>query len=467
MKRAAAVYTALAALQRGLALLLLPFLTRAMSVEEFGATSILAAGYALFVILLSFAFEPAVLSASIRELSDPTERDIIRAARLALLLVSPVLAVLLALGVWFSGQSLFGVGAELWAIEIVACGVTVFGLTYAMPRLRAHQNLRAYSIVAIATIVAALGSKLGLMVFLPLGPLGWALSDLIAGLAGTLSALVVLRRDTLHRGPFAIRRLAGLSLPLLPHLASLWIINSISRPLIEAVLTLRDVGLYSAAASASGAAMVICLEINRATNVEYAHDRFPAPSPRSAQAMKLQLSASVALAVLVCALTPAYVNLVLPPEYDAVQPLLAILSLTVVFWTVYAIATAFTTLAARITKWTWTGSLGGVVVTVLGTLGLAATWGVLGVAVAAVLAQITIAALAIVLHRALGLRLDWREGGVTGWWVFRAAAALGLAVAPDLFQWGVVPWLLATAGALMLSGGDLIARLRPRSSGLI
>ena len=54
-----------------------------MSVEEFGATSILAAGYALFVILLSFAFEPAVLSASIRELSDPTERDIIRAARLA------------------------------------------------------------------------------------------------------------------------------------------------------------------------------------------------------------------------------------------------------------------------------------------------------------------------------------------------------------------------------------------------
>lgn len=461
VKRAAFVYVTLGLIQRGMSLLLLPFVTRAMSVPEYGAVSLLTAGAALLNIVLSLAAEPTVVSASVRAKTDPEEFALLRAARGALLYGSPIAGIVLASICLLVGQPIFGVSADLWALEILAMGIAVFAMTYALPRLRVHLRLRAFVAVSAVTILSGLVAKIALVIVLHLGPFGWALSDLIAAVAATAAALAVLTKDHLGKGPARIGQLMRLSLPLLPHLGALWIIGSIRLPLIEATLSLHDVGLFAAASSAASLIMMVALEVNRATSVEYAQDQFPAPSPRSAGAMRLQLSASTALVVALCALAPVYVTVFLPPDFAGIEPVIALLGPATVFWTVYAVTTTYTTMTARIVHLTWIPSLCGALVTIVGTLWLGALWGILGAAVAAVLAQVAMAAMALLIQSRLRLRLNWRAGGVTVWRTISAATTISLAVVPTVMGWEFVYWLCAVLVALAISGIDLARSILP------
>lgn len=462
MRGAAALYVGLGVLQRALNLLLLPFVTRSMSVEEYGMTSLLVAGAALLNIVLSLAAEPTVVSASVRAPTDPAELTLLRAARRVLLFGAPAAGVALAAICWAAEQPVFGVPAHLWSIEIVAMGLAVFAQTYALPRLRVQLRLKAFAVVSLATIGATIVGKLVLVVMVPLGALGWVLADLGAGAAAIFAAVIVLRNDRLGRGPLDFSRFFRLSIPLIPHLGSLWIIGSIRLPLVEATQSLQDVGLFAAAASAGSLPMILALEVNRASSVEYAHDRFPAPSPRSGAAMSLQLSFAVLLVVGLCAVAPAYVAIVLPPAYAGIEPIVAVIGLGAVFWTVYAIATAFTTMVARIVHLTWIPSAIGAAATVIGTIALGSVWGLLGVAIAAVASQVIMATGALLIQAVLKLKLDWRRGGVTWRWLALALAATTLAITPLLLDWDFMPWAIATGLAVALSLSDFVRNIRAR-----
>ncbi|VEG52322.1 polysaccharide biosynthesis protein [Mycolicibacterium aurum] len=450
MRRAAVAYTALGMLQRGLALLLLPFLARAMSVEQFGTASLLLVGNLLLVVVFGAGTDQAVLHATARESEDPSRRGVLRAARIWLLCVVPSGALVLAALVWFTNPSFLGVDGRLWAIEVAAAGLGAFAIAYAAPRLRVQRRIQAYAVLTGVTVVATVGSRILLVVGLHLGPTGWALSDLITACVTIFTAAAILGRRDLTEARATVRSLARFALPLLPSALSLWAMTSLNRPLAALVLSLEAVGLLSAAASAAGAAILLCVELNRALQPEYAREGFPAPMPNSAAAMRIQLWAGVVAAVLTCLLTPLFVQVVLPAPFASIMPTLAILSLSTVAWTLWAIANNITILTARNTRWSWLGTFSGAAVLAAGTLPLGSALGIEGVAIASVAAYGTMAAVALVTLRALRLDVSLPKGGLNITWAVPAGLALSLAVLPLVFRAHFPLWIAATGAAVLI-----------------
>lgn len=463
MRRAAAAYTLLGVLQRGLVLLLLPFLARAMTVEDFGITSILTAGNLLLVALLGGAVEQAVTRSSARDRGDSQESGVLAAARAWLAVAAPILAVLAALVVWVIDRPFLLVPAQLWSIELVAAGFAAFSLSYAVPRLRAQRRLRPFSVLALVTIATTLLGKLGLVVIWGLGPLGWAVSDLLTGVVAALTALVILRKELSIRER-DLRSLARFAVPLLPHVVSLWALSFLSRPLMTTVMDLNEIGLYAMAYNAANAGLILGVELNRVLQVEYARDHLPGPGAEASRAVRLQLWAAVALPVLICAATPGFVAFLLPADYRGTEPLLAILSLMTFFWTFYAISTNVTVHTAKITSWTWMSSTAGVVTTVVGTLILGSVLGAAGASITNVLAQLSMAVAGYLIVRGRGLQFSFRAGGLSFRWVLFAAVALTLAVVPTALQLPIEWWLPSVAAAVALVALAGFPLLRERQS---
>lgn len=450
MGRAAISFTALGVLQRGLALLLLPLLARAMPVEEFGAASLLVVGNVLLVALFGASTDQAVLHATANESKGPRERGIICAARIWLLYVIPPGALILAAVVWFHAPSFLGVKGELWAVEILAAGLGAFAISYAAPRLRAQRRIRAYAILTAVTVLITVALRVSLVVVLQQGALGWAVADLVTAFFSFSVAVAIVRSDDFRGAAPRLVSLIRFALPLLPSSLSLWAMTSLNRPLAALVLPLDAVGLLSAAASAAGAALILCVELNRALQPEFARDGFPAPMRNSAAAMRILLWAGPTASVLTCLFTPVYVRVVLPAPFASIEPTLAILSLIPVFWTLWAIANNITIFTARDTRWSWIGTLAGAAVLGACTVPVGSAFGVEGIAIVTVAAYVTMAATALITLRLLRLEVSLRAGGLTAMWLATSSTAVGIAMFPLIFQAGTPICILCTATATLI-----------------
>ena len=118
MGRSMALFTSLALAQRSISLLLLPFVTRAMSAEEYGIVSILTAAGALLPTLLGSAVEQGVFRATVRsdQNQDTSQRNVLSAAWWWLAALGPAICFLAAGLLLLYGESILQVPASLWAI---------------------------------------------------------------------------------------------------------------------------------------------------------------------------------------------------------------------------------------------------------------------------------------------------------------------------------------------------------------
>lgn len=453
MRRAAAVVTALGVLQRGLLFLLLPFVARAMSVEEYGIVSIMAVGLSLTSAIVGAPVEAAVTRGSADASPTSVDGAMLSAARTLLLIPIPAIGIVVAVLISLSDGTFLEVPAPLWALEIAAATTSAFALSYASPRLRALRELHRYIVLALVIIAATAVSKLVFVVLIPLGSLGWAISDLIAAMLSLLASVVLM--SPLDRGlqrP-AMRALMRFSGPLLPHTVSNWVIGFLNRPLLLLVVPLIEVGRYSMAFNAANAAMIIGAELQRALVVEYARDRFPAPSRPTAYAMKLQLTGAVGLAILVCAASVPFVAVILPADYAGIEPIIGVLGLIVVGWTVYAIALNFIVQTAKQSQLAWLCPAAGAFTMVGGTLTLGPSLGLMGAALATVACYVVMAFVALGITRRLRLQIDWRRGGLGPWQTLLAMTLVTLALAPTVLNWPFAVWLslnlLAIVGVMM------------------
>lgn len=450
MRRAAIAYTALGVLQRGLALLLLPLLTRAMSVADFGAASLLMVGNLLLVVVFGASMDQAVLHATARESEDLEHCGVLRAARIWLLYIVPPTGLALGALAWFTSASFLGVSGQLWAIEIAAAGMGTFAISYAAPRLRVQRRIRAYAVLTVVTVLGTVGFRILLVVVFQFGALGWAISDIVTACLTLIAATTIVGRRDVPAVPARATALVRFALPLLPMSLSLWAMTSLNRPLAALVLSFRDIGLFSAAASAAGAALIICVELNRALQPEYARENLPAPMRNTAASMRIQLLAGVVIAVLACLLTPLFVRVVLPAPFASIEPTLAILSVIPVFWTVWAIANNITVFTARDTRWSWLGTSTGAAVLAAATLPLGSALGIDGVAIATVVAYGAMSVTALITLRALRLDVSLRKGGLNASWIVPSSAALVLAAVPLMLRADILIWIAADGGAILI-----------------
>lgn len=415
MRQAALVFTVLALIQRSISLLLLPLVTRTMSPDDYGAVSLVTVAGTLLGAMLGGPVEQAVFRTASRLEREPSQIGILAAARAWFLLVVPIGSLALAICLFFADTDVFQVSTKLWAIELFAAGMGLYGSSYVQSRLRAQWRIPPLIVFVSVTIVVALVSKLVLVVVFPLGVWGWVISDAISGVTSFAIALLILPKVMTIRLPYSseVRSLVSFSAPLLPHTTAFWGLSFINRPILAILLPLSDVGYMSIAQNVANVGVLIVAELNRALTPVYAREELPAPSAALARITRTQWIAGVVVSIAIALATYPFIGWVLGDGYGEVGPLLAILSSVPALWTVYAVALNFPTQTLGRTRWNWLASLAGLIVTVLGTLLLVPAVGVPGAAASVLLSWCTMAVTARFVLKLSSASVDWRGTGLT------------------------------------------------------
>lgn len=437
MKRAGLIYVLLGGFQRGLSLLLLPFVTRAMTVEEYGAVSVVVAIGAFASALLGTPLQAPVVRWTARG-SDAAATEGLGAARCWLLLISPLLMIFSASLLWAHDGTLVGVDSNLIAIELVAIGLGLHLSYFTLSALRGRQQLGAYVVAASSWIVAALLTKVIFVIILAGGVLGWVISDLLSALVGLSVSLVVSRRDRISVRAGEIRAVLNFARPLAIQSVATWGMQGLSRPIMALLMPLSQVGIFSAAMNALNAAMIILFEFNKSAVVEYSRATSSEPSPELQAMIRFQRWLAVTVSLGVLALSPAFVYVILPSDYDGAAQLLGILAFGAVLLGIYDLPMNMMVYAAGRPRLTWVPSIVGSVLLVIGLYVLVPAAGVVGAGVATVVGYGGMVLASFTMARARGVRVGWRESGFSLQEIAVCLTALLPSAAASIFSWGIV-----------------------------
>jgi len=233
-------YVSLATLQRGISLLILPFVTHVMPPSEYGAASILSAASVLITVVIAQPLIQLIVRAAARgEESGPA---ILRAVGAYCYLIVPVATAVVAAIVALTVHEALGVSGHIWGIELLAVGFQPATFTFAMWVARAREDLPRFVLLSSTSVLVTAASKIVFIVVLRLGVLGWAVSDLLRAAISLALAVALVRLPHARPTLSDVRYIVKFTLPLIPHSASLWALTSLSRPAMAAVSTLEQVG---------------------------------------------------------------------------------------------------------------------------------------------------------------------------------------------------------------------------------
>ena len=403
--RRTVVYLFFGFLQRGLSFLLLPFVTRVMTPNEYGAVSVVVAGGALFGIVLGSSLESAVFR-SVARISRSSAATL-RITALYLYLILPAAAGILALVLYLLDSSLLSVDTRIWAIEILACGLMPAVSFYVLPALRASNDLRRFVVVSSVSVFALFLGKIVFVIFLGQGLFGWVVSDLLAACLSYLVGFLLVRPAPARVSGRKLRRLVAFALPLVPHRVAFWALSSLSRPAMTIVLPLSLIGIYSLAFNFASIAAMILVELNRSFLAEYSRETFPAPSSVSQRVARIQILCAFLAPAAVGAGVAIAAPIVMGEEFLASLPLIALLLTAQTAYGIYLIPVNYMVQSAGLSGWSWISSTLGAILILFCTIMFGTTTGVFGVALITMLGYLAMAVSAFTIARLQALDIRW------------------------------------------------------------
>lgn len=450
--RAAATYITLAGLQRGVSLLVLPFVTHVMSVSDYGAASTLSAATLLVIAVTAAPLTQLTVRAAAR--SDHNGPSHLRVVGFYCYVVLPIGIAVVAAAVAVLMPEALGVRGTLWAIELLAIGLQPAAMNFAMWVARAREDLRLFVRLSLTSVFATMILKLILVVVLRLGVLGWVVSDLLSAILSALVAIALVRLPRAPMNASHVRYVIKFTLPLIPHTASLWALTALSRPAMAAVSTLQQVGLLSFGLNLATLAGLVLAETNAATLPRYAREVFPAPTQESFAPVKLQLIAALIVPAIVGCGVAVAGRLVFASDYWPSFRLTGVLLIGQAAYGMYLIPMNYLTQTAGLTKFSSIASGAGAAVILVSILIVARSFGAAGVAYATVAGYATMAATAMALMRTHKLDIAWHSWLVAWPEALLAVAALGCAVMALMCPVGSI---VTTAFTLASSAFAIIA----------
>ncbi|MER2541088.1 MAG: oligosaccharide flippase family protein [Azonexus sp.] len=263
----AAVYLVSDILNAAIPFALLPVLTRYLSPVEYGEVAMFQA---LLGALGAFV-GLSVLGAAGRKFYDghlgENELKHFMAACLQIVLASSVLAFAFTfafkeqLGAWLGLNTRW----ILWAVFVAAISVVV---QLRLGQWQVRKKARPYGVLQISQSAFNMLLSLLLVVFLLQGAGGRISAQVwTVGIFGVL-ALVLLQRDGLLSflvwRPDYLQEALKSSVPLIPHIAGLFLLTTVDRFVINAELGLADAGVYMVAAQLAGAMGLVFNAVNKA-----------------------------------------------------------------------------------------------------------------------------------------------------------------------------------------------------------
>lgn len=424
---AAATYIVLAGLQRGISLILLPFVTHAMSPAEYGAAAMLAAASMFTTAVVAAPIMPIVIRAVARD--DDDGPALLRIAGIYCYVIVPILATVGAFAFALAVNSFLGVSGKIWAVEILAVGLQPAASVFALSAAQAREDLLRFAAISSTSVIVTAASKLFFVVVMREGVWGWVVSDLVSAVtaAGLAAVLVRVPRATVEAGHR--RFFLTFTLPLIPHTASMWALTFMSRPAMAAVSTFEQVGLLSFGLNLAQVAGLLLAEANRAALPRYSREQFPAPTDQTIGVARAQVVA----AFLIPAAVGGGVALVGPWMFDKAYwqsfALTGILLVSQLAYGLYLIPMNYLTQTAGLPRYSALASGAGATIIFGATFAIGDRYGALGVAYATAVAYLVMATMAVVLVFAYKLRISWSAWRSSWVEVALSAASLACSVA--------------------------------------
>jgi O-antigen/teichoic acid export membrane protein len=247
-----AAYTAASILSKLIAVALLPLYTRYLTPADYGAAEVFFAAVVAASIVIRFGVIEAVLRFYYKSGEDP-QRVVATsfaalfwfataAALIALPFAEPISDALLTekAAKLVSGPDLARIAiGGLWVLTLHEYLLTLF---------RLEERARAFFLVTIANVLAAIALTVVLVVGQDEGARGLLLGSYISGAAFVLGLIVIHRRRlSLRVERPLLRRMLRFGLPTMPAELSLYALNFVDRIIIVRTVGLAEAGLYSLA----------------------------------------------------------------------------------------------------------------------------------------------------------------------------------------------------------------------------
>ena len=242
------IYTAGDMLNRAFALILIPLYTAYLTPTDYGILSITSTIGAVFAILSMQSLETGLTRF---HFDHPDEASRRRYHGLVWLLMV-VSALGFALLVGAVGQPLlawlFPDVPYIPYIRIVVWTTFATNISFLLLRalLRVQEKPTTYSILNIFVFLVNTGFVVYFVVVQRAGALGNLQGRLLAAMLLAIPIIFVYFRSArLHWSKREARTTLAFSIPLLPHLLSLWVLNVSDRVVLQRFVPLADVGIYS------------------------------------------------------------------------------------------------------------------------------------------------------------------------------------------------------------------------------
>jgi O-antigen/teichoic acid export membrane protein len=287
---------------------------------------------------------------------------------------------------------------------------------------------RDYTIVTAVFALVTLTLSVGLAAVLP-NSLAGVLIGLVTGAAvGVALGLLRLRGILgLRIEPSKLQRMLRFSLPLVPASVALFLSTYASRFILNDLLTLTDVGLFTWASQLAGIPALMLLGVQGAvTPLVMKHHAEPGTPVVLARSFETILAGALWLCVAMGLLTPELIRLLGYSAYEGAAPLVAILGPALLLLQVYVFAPGFA--VAERTEWQLFVSILGAAAAVVFNYLFVNAMGLMGAAIATLASSaIFIGSWFILSNRLYPVPVRWLRLAL-----FAVAAALCDLIAPRL-----------------------------------
>jgi O-antigen/teichoic acid export membrane protein len=347
------------ALQRGVAFLLLPLYTRALTPAQYGTLSVLLAATAAASILFGFGLDMGLFRSFFLYADDPRrKRDFLGSIWRFLIVASFAASVVCtAIAVPFlAGSKRF---APLEVLLALLAGALYVGAS-AVPLviLRVEQRLRDFMALSIVYALATPTLTLLLVVWQHDGIVGWLIAAVGANAILLLAATRIAPwdRGARYSGDL-VRGAVRFGATLIPHAFALWALLLIDRAVLAGLVSPRELGIYSLAASVSVPVAIAVQSLNQAMMPAYANAGInPSQRDHLADLIVVQIAGVLAICLAGALLGGPLLQVMAPTTYDSAAPLVAWIVLGYAFLGLYFVPMNGITLGAGRSGFVWTVS---------------------------------------------------------------------------------------------------------------
>jgi len=436
--------------QRIVSLLLVPIYTRQLKPVGYGRLELLVAVTAVLVPLL----RSGVATGFFRLWFEGDDEGRGRIGRTAFWFTMATATLGLAVGLAFAAplsHALWhtGHGTNLVRVAAVALFAQV-NYEQLTAFYRVEQRSREYATAALANLAITVALSLYLVLGLHWGPTG-ALAGNVSGTLAVWLWLVVRRRRALglHVDRELLRGMQRFGLPLVPAALLTWAVDFSDRLMLNGLSTQHEVGLYALAAKLASAS-VLFLTAFRLAWPAFAYSIEDDEDARRTYGYVLTYAMLVAtwIAVGLGLLAPWLVRILATPDFHPAWRAVGLLALSVAGLTGYTVL-AIGTGRSKQTRLNWVVSGAGALVAVALNLALIPPYGMVGAAVATLVAYgVMFVGMAVRSQRVYPIPYQWRRvATIVG--LGGALVGVGL-LRPPL--WAALPLALAFPLALLPLG---------------